>query len=1156
MARIRRNLAIDNRASASGGAMSKSALGYQKKYNNFRKDVEDSSMYPLNSPGMPVPPPGGCFVSLSQGLGDKDTSISATKFTPGELLSRLYVEALRKPNFQCKVVVGPHREQLASFVPGHIWGQHMHAEKVEDVDGPHPADVMIIGKMPWREEVRVGRNLWGATGMLLRDIMGELRIRGWANWYVTNALKFMPPDGSTRIKAAWLKDCLPLLHQELRIVRPKYILCLGTDASKALLGSKYSVTYMEGRVAEFSFPTSFESKDPEGERIHTSKVMTVVHPAQVSRDPSSRRQLERGLGRFGQLVRGVDPGGEEEGLDHRIIDNGLDLLNTLLDVEHDPDFRKTNVIAVDAEWHGEHPVNEGSYLRTVQFSWLPKKAVGVRLTGPGGIPVFGVYESLPTWTFEGEADEGIEYCMKLLSVFFRGGTFEGHSFKSKRVVGHFFNADLEWLVHYGLDLRRSFAAPLYDFELERENAESSRQKHYVSLGFKDGDVVPAWFRTKYEGGADTGLMAHAIEETAQYKLESLAIRYTTCPRYDSDLSDWKTSYCKEQGLSSKDLEGYGECPDEVLLPYGIYDADVTLRLFYAFDVLLDKDYEGNNCREAFWESQIAAPAVLEIHQSGVRIDMERIGSLTKAFLDAREEKVEKLRELIDWPEFNPRSLIQVREFLYGVKLNGKKTESGEPSRVSPADALRLNLEPLFDTSKPPKPWTDIRMKGKEDEHTPSTGKQATALLAQDAHDVRYDLNSSLTAADYINMLRDWRFLDQVVKTVLRPPEMNDDNEFVRDADGELIYKEGLAGHVCDDGRVRTHIYQTKETGRWASARPNLQNISKSRDNDYKRLLGDRYKNKLRSVMCARPGCVLIEADYIGAELFGMAIMSNDHRMIEHAQRNQLGEEHPDFYDIHSNVAKLSFGLQCEPTKSAMAAIDKSHLRVVAKSVIFGIAYGRGAKAIATAAREQGINIGIDEAQKIIDTIFYMYTGLKPFFAECQDRANRNSREDCKGNYAGWLVNCFGRYRRFPPVAEGDRGLEGEFGRQAMNFPIQSMIASVVSRAMGYLYQARADIGDDSLFKILLQIHDAVLLEVPYENVKTVAEEVLPFAMRESVPIYPASLDGKATTNDPYYLGIEADMMLHWGEAISSDRAHELGLPTGTFTKDGMVMNYT
>jgi len=1150
---MRRNLQIGGESPKRVRATS----NYDKRFRKLRKAAITDGMYPLDAPGMPTPPPGGCFVSLAEGLGDRETSIDTktkdgrkvTEFTPGELLKDLYLEALRKTTFQCKVSVGPHREQLASFVPGHIWGQFLSSAQDQSVDGPHPADVMVIGKMPWKEEVRIGRNLWGETGRLLSEMLSELRIKGYGNWYATNVLKFMPPDGSTRIKSSWLKDCAPLLAQELRIVCPKYILCLGTDASKALLGTKYSVSYMEGRVEELSFPTAFELKDPDGERTHTAKVMTVVHPAQVVRDPSTRRQLERGLGRFGQLIRGADPSAEESDLDHRVIDNTQDLLNTLLEIEHDPEFCKTNVIAVDAEWHGEHPINAGSYLRTIQFSWLPKKAAGVRLTGPGGVPVFD------------DGRVGIDWPIALLRAFFCGGTFiteqfENYSFRKKRVVGHFFNADLEWLVHYGLDLRKEFSTPLYDLELTTEKAASPRQKHYESLGFEIGDFVPAWFRSKYEGGADTGLMAHAVEETAMYKLESLAIRYTSCPRYDSALSDWRTDYCREHNLSNKDLEGYGECPDDVLLPYGIYDADVTLRLFYAFDVLLDHDYEGNNCREAFWESQMAAPAVLEIHQSGVILDMGRVESLTKAFLAAREEKVEKLRELIRWPQFNPRSLIHVKEFLYGVKLNGKKTETGEPVRVSPGDALRLNLEPLFDTSKPPKTWSDIKVRGKEDEHNPSTGKQALALLAQDAYDVRYAMDSPLTASDYINMLRDYRFLDQVLKTVLRPPQLDEDGEFTRDDSGNFIYKEGLAGHLCDDGRVRTHIYQTLETGRWSSARPNLQNISKSRDNDYKRLLGDRYKTKLRSIMRSSPGHVFIEADYIGAELFGMAIMSNDSRMIEHAKRNQLGEEHPEFYDIHSNVAKLSFGLDCAPTKSGMAAIEKSHLRIVAKSVIFGIAYGRGAKAIAMAAKEQGIDITVDEAQKIIDTIFMMYPGLRPFFADCQARANREPTSDGQGHHQGWLVSCFGRYRRFPVVPEGDRTLQGANGRQAMNFPIQSMIASAVSRVMGHLPALREDAGDPDLFKIVLQIHDAVLLEVPYANVRYVCEEVLPFAMRDCVPIFPTDLDGKAITKDPYYLGIEADMMLHWGEKLSEEEAESLGLPVGTFVKDGMVVNYT
>ena len=1134
MARSRRKINID----ASGPpqleatrTLSK-AVDADRKFDRQRKNVEVSGMYPLDAPGMPLPPAGGCFVKMAEYMGDKETVISQktrkgvkiTEFDPSDMLKELYAEALRNPNFQCKVAVAPHREKLAQFVPGHIWGQHI-SDEGKGVDGPHPAKVMIIGKMPWKEEVFNQRNMTGESGQLLTDILSDLRVRGWGKWYVTNILKFMPPDRSTRIKSAWLKDCLPLLHQELRIVKPDFILCLGTDASKALLGPKRTVSYMDGRVEELTFPTAFEASDPEGPRHHTAKVMGVVHPAQVMRDPSSRRQLEKGLSRFSMLVRGRDLSEGEADIDHRTIDHSDALLSLLLEVENNEEFRKTDVVAVDAEWHGEHPVNEGSYLRTIQFAWLPKCAAGIRLTGPGGVEVFR----------DSDGNVNIADAIEMLNAFFRGGEYAGHRFRSKRVVGHFFNADLEWLVHYGLDLRAQFQTPLHDAEM------------------------PAWYRSKYEGGADTGLMAHAIEETAQYKLETLAIRYTLAPRYDGALSEWKTQYCKEKGISSKALEGYGECPDEVLLPYGIYDADVTLRLFYEFDVLLDEDYDGNSCREAFWESQVATPAVLEIHQTGVLLNMERVASLTMAFIGARDEKIEKLRELMRWPEFNPRSLQHVREFLFGVPLNGKKDADGNSVRLGPTDALRLNLEPLFDTSKPPKAWVDIKAVGKEDEHNPSTGKQALSILAQESDDLFLSGPDSPTAGDYVNLLRDHRFLDQVLKTVLRPPEMDEDGNFVRDENGDFIYREGLAGHTCDDGRVRTHIYQTLETGRWASARPNLQNISKSRDNDYKRLLGDGYKHKLRSMFTASPGTVFVEADYVGAELFGMAIMSGDRRMINHAQRNQLGETDPDFYDIHSNVAKFAFNLECAPTKSGLVAINASHLRVVAKSVIFGIAYGRGAKAIAAAAKEQGINISVQDAQRIIDAIFSMYTGLKPFFAECQARAVRDEISPAHmgaETYEGWLCNCFGRYRRFPEVSSNDRGMRGEFGRQAMNFPIQSMIASVVSRAMGHLYDARSQAGDPDLFRIFLQIHDAILLEVPYANVKYVCEEVLPFAMRECVPIYPSDLEGNSfPTGDPYYLGIETEVMEDWGEPLSKERAQSLGLPTGVHVGDGNVVNY-
>ena len=81
-----------------------------------------------------------------------------------------------------------------------------------------------------------------------------------------------------------------------------------------------------------------------------------------------------------------------------------------------------------------------------------------------------------------------------------------------------------------------------------------------------------------------------------------------------------------------------------------------------------------------------------------------------------------------------------------------------------------------------------------------------------------------------------------------------------------------------------------------------------------------------------------------------------------------------------------------------------------------------------------------QPQRVIDTIFLMYTGV--------DSVLRGVPRACK-SMSGGSCHCFGRFRRFPQAS--DYRLEGEFGRQAMNFPIQGMIASAVSRAIAYLH---------------------------------------------------------------------------------------------------------
>lgn len=1103
--------------------------------------IRTTEIYPVDAPGLPMLGPKSNFVvhatlmantynqSVKKNKGDQDPSIQSAVYEVVKL-------ALREYGFTMPVETGSFRSKEVKFLPGHVWTDAIPA-------GPRPAKVMIINKTPWRDELNKRRALVGEDGVLLCNLFNQYKFN-FSKAYVTHLIKFTPPEAKASLRASWLKDGLHLLMQEIKIVQPDYILCLGTEVSKALFGSDANTVNTTGRVLSLTYNTAFTEDQIEA-TTKTAKVVVATHPKQVVRDKSMMRQLEADINRFCGLVHGHKVG-EEEQVDHRMLSTDQEVIEALVAIEQDEE-KEDSVIAVDAEWHGEHPINAGSYMRFMQLSWKPQHAIAIKFHEQGG----ALNEEITSLT------------KTALLAFFKGKSFEyvqadgslvKIKFRRKRVVGQFFNADLEWLIANGIDIQQEFLCPLNDIKC-KDVQDPALRSEYQDYGFGKNDIIPAWFRTKFEGGADTGLMAHAIEETANFKLEVLAMRYTSAPRYDMQLHQWKNSFCKEQGIKEAHLEGYGECPDEILCPYGCYDADVTLRLFYKLDGLLDEDYEGNCCREAFWEAQIATPAVLDIHLNGITVDKNRIDFLTSKFLEAKNALEKKIRQDIRWPKFNIRSLLDFKELLFGEEIAKRlDKETGQPKRGRPPEAICLHLKPIFDTSKPPKLWKDLAANGQTADASPSTNKQALALLAQDNAD-------NNLAFSVLNNLRDYRFLDQVLKTILRPPLRDEaTEEELRDDDGNFEYEDGLASMLCDDGKVRTHIYQTKETGRWASARPNLQNISKQRDPDYKRLLGTNYKYTLRSVLKASPGYVLIEADYVGAELFGMAVMSGDKTMIDHATRNQLPEEHPDFYDIHSNIAVYAFKLKCPPTKQGLESIGKKHLRIVAKAVVFGVAYGRQAKAIMVSAKEQGVQITIEEAQQVIDSVYAMYPGLVPFFAECRSRATGTYQASSSTDKpsANYLCNCFGRFRRFPETP--DMSVRSEFERQAMNYPLQSMIASAVSRAMGHMAYYRLNYEEtkkkDCYFRFLLQIHDAILFEVRHDRVKYFCETFLPKYMRRSVPIYPTNLDGIPLGTGPYYLGLSAEIMEHWGEKLTHARATELGLPTGHNTVDGCTIEYS
>ena len=232
------------------GSMS-AASAYSKRLQHCRTT---DAIFPADAPGIPPLPPNSAFVSYVHALGDTETEVydenilddegnkkKVRRLKASQQLHELIRDALRVPSFTLPVEIGPHREKEATFVPGHLWG-------AEGATGPRQADVMILNKMPWVPETHEERCLAGEEGELLLDAFRRIKAKGIGKFYITHLVKFMPPDWKTNLKASWVKDCMHLLHHELKIVQPKYILCLGSDACKALLGAQASITSMEGRV--------------------------------------------------------------------------------------------------------------------------------------------------------------------------------------------------------------------------------------------------------------------------------------------------------------------------------------------------------------------------------------------------------------------------------------------------------------------------------------------------------------------------------------------------------------------------------------------------------------------------------------------------------------------------------------------------------------------------------------------------------------------------------------------------------------------------------------------------------------------------------------------------------------------------------------------
>ncbi|WP_408639208.1 DNA polymerase I [Roseococcus microcysteis] len=257
------------------------------------------------------------------------------------------------------------------------------------------------------------------------------------------------------------------------------------------------------------------------------------------------------------------------------------------------------------------------------------------------------------------------------------------------------------------------------------------------------------------------------------------------------------------------------------------------------------------------------------------------------------------------------------------------------------------------------------------------------------------------------------------------------------------YVEGLAAALAPDGRVHTCFSMAMtSTGRLSSTEPNLQNIPIRTEEGV----------RIRRAFVAEPGHVLLSADYSQIEL----------RLLAHlADVPTLREAFANGEDIHSRTAAEIFHL-------APGQVDKEARRR-AKTINFGIIYGMSAFGLA--AR---LGIGPGEARGIIDAYFAQYPGIRAEMERLKDEARIH----------GHVLSPFGRRLWIADIKSKDPVRRGGAERQAINAPFQGGAAEVIKRAMVRVPQALREAGLSA--RMLLQVHDELVLEVPEAEVEATA----------------------------------------------------------------------
>lgn len=672
------------------------------------------------------------------------------------------------------------------------------------------------------------------------------------NHYFTSVVKYAIKGLKSKLPVKDINYCKPLLEEELGICKPKVIVCIGANAAEIVLDLRVPISKLE--------EAWFYSEKFHAHVFVISSITSAYFNPEVY--DKLCKEIEILANYYDLISRGLEI--PKLACDYRCISTLEDLQSWIQYLEN----HNIKLFAVDCEWGDKNFVD--GWLRSIQFSWEAGKAVYLNF-----------HDENKEWAFDCSKEE----VCAILQKFFNK--------KDVKYIGHNGAADAQWMdTHLGLDIY-------------------------------DGKFI-----------FDTMFGMQVCDEFADLKLEKLAAKYTDKGRYDIDLILWKT---KNKGVSFDEDEGYGRVPLSILFPYGCSDADVTFRLYPIIKKMLEDDDTYDyfmKVRLPFVTDGFASMSIAGIpfcqsdanearlaYLAGTMV-MESLfkDMIKKEAYDMFYTEVSKIKQ--DTPQANIALIQSTLEhgatyeegFALLKKLYGKNAltikeyydhyfniDSFNPN--SPEDKRRWlftikKYVPIKTTKSDrgnPVPWERILKlpPAKQKEYLPAVDKDTLKIYADRGDDLCLHL-LQMSAIEHVT------------------------KAFLKGEDG------GIQKYVASDGKIHTNFVVT-ETGRPRSFKPNILNIpryvtdyikqgfskvlsylnikldknGKVENEDYDKeefdsivkFLKSKYDiqetitvdklvpKPLRWCFKAEDGCCFIDADYATAEVFAIAYLSNDKKLI-------------------------------------------------------------------------------------------------------------------------------------------------------------------------------------------------------------------------------------------------------------------------------------